>query len=445
MQSPFAHGEHGANKRHYWLHDLQGRAAWEADLAHLEFVRPRLTTKISANTKHIVCVSRFVPSTHAYFRGGMLPHLVAFWRLSRPIFLLGGIILYSLGAGIAHAQNSTIRSTSYVLGQVVVTSLQLMTHYLNEYWDVEADRLNESRTMFSGGSGILAAGLLRPETARTAATVCMVASVTATGLLAVLEDVNPLAWVLMLCMFLGGYFYSSPPLTLANSGMGELAASIVVAGLVPALGLAFSGGRFSLTFAFTIVPLVLLHFAMLLAFEFPDQLSDRTAGKQTLLVRIGRFHGALLHNCCLWAGIGLGVYGPLAAMPAQTVLGTAIVAPLAVWQMFAVAAVARGGVFRWDKSPLWPSPSLRLPRHHRPPCSGAFQLPKRQRAPTLCRRSMTHRILGILNIQPFSPDLPCLLRSWSVLIQFESCCLRPPFPKSPVNQAGVVNQRQREF
>ena len=27
-------------------------------------------------------------------------------------------------------------------GQLFVTGLQLMTYYLNEYWDVEADRLN---------------------------------------------------------------------------------------------------------------------------------------------------------------------------------------------------------------------------------------------------------------------------------------------------------------
>ena len=170
----------------------------------------------------------------------MLQALVAFWHLSRPVFLLGGIAVYALGAGIVHAQGCDVHSATYLLGQLFVTGLQLMTHYLNEYRDIEADRLNESRTMFSGGSGVLVAGLLSRGTVLTAAVVCLSVSVTAAALLIILDSANPLCLWLMLWIFLGAYFYSSPPLSLASSGVGELTASLVVAGLVPSLRLPYS-------------------------------------------------------------------------------------------------------------------------------------------------------------------------------------------------------------
>src|SRR5262249_40044203 len=51
----------------------------------------------------------------------------------------------------------------YVAGQIAVTSFQLMTHYANDYFDFESDRLNTTATSWSGGSRVLPAGeVLRP-------------------------------------------------------------------------------------------------------------------------------------------------------------------------------------------------------------------------------------------------------------------------------------------
>ena len=99
----------------------------------------------------------------------MASKIVAFLRLSRPLFLLGGVLLYALGALIARYQGAALDWGVYGSGQLAVTALQLMTHYLNEYWDVEADRLNHNRTPFSGGSGVLVRGELTRKTAFTAA------------------------------------------------------------------------------------------------------------------------------------------------------------------------------------------------------------------------------------------------------------------------------------
>ena len=269
----------------------------------------------------------------------MLQDLVAFWRLSRPVFLLGGVVLYALGAGIAHAQGASSPLTVYVLGQLCVTSLQLMTHYLNEYWDVETDRLNQSRTAFSGGSGVLASGELSAPTALTAAASCLACSAIFAIGLAVQGRMTVVTCSLILGMLVGAYFYSSPPLRLASTGIGEVLASFVVAAVVPWLGLVVAGGRPSAAFFSAVGPLVFIQFAMLLAFEFPDERSDRQAGKRTLLVRIGSYHGVLVHNMGLFVGVLLIVVGSCTAMPSQTAFIAIATTPVAVGQMVAVAVV----------------------------------------------------------------------------------------------------------
>jgi len=50
------------------------------------------------------------------------------------------------------------RTTASAVGQVGVSAIQLMTHFVNEYYDAPRDALVAIRTLFSGGSGVL-----RPE------------------------------------------------------------------------------------------------------------------------------------------------------------------------------------------------------------------------------------------------------------------------------------------
>jgi len=49
--------------------------------------------------------------------------------------------MYALGALVARYEGFAIGLPVYVLGQIAVTSTQLMGHYLNEYWDVEYGRI----------------------------------------------------------------------------------------------------------------------------------------------------------------------------------------------------------------------------------------------------------------------------------------------------------------
>jgi 1,4-dihydroxy-2-naphthoate polyprenyltransferase len=163
-----------------------------------------------------------------------------FVRLTRPIFLLGGAILYGLGVAVAGHFGWHLNPWLYLLGQVMVTSIQLTAQYANEYFDLEGDRLNvDHRTWFTGGSGVLPAGLISVTAARRAIYTSAV-----TGLLAVvLVTVQaPLAGILGLLSMFVAWYYSSPPLSLMGSGWGEFSASLVVAIFVPLTGFALQAG-----------------------------------------------------------------------------------------------------------------------------------------------------------------------------------------------------------
>jgi 1,4-dihydroxy-2-naphthoate octaprenyltransferase len=282
----------------------------------------------------------------------VLTKIIAFVRLSRPHFLLGGLLLYALGALVARYQGYPLDPGAYVVGQLFVSAVQLMTHYLNEYWDVETDRLNQSRTPFSGGSGLLANGVIARETVFTAAVACLAVASGAAIWLALEFRVGPAAWAVMALIFLGAYTYSSPPLTLMSSGFGELTASITVAGLVPALGHILQAGQPNFQVVLATAPLVVYHFAMLMAFEFPDFLSDEAAGKTTLLVRLGRRRGAAVHNAALLLAMGLAVAATFVGLPAQVALAVVVSAPLTLLQIVNVRRMQRGDPVNFSRLTL---------------------------------------------------------------------------------------------
>ena len=253
--------------------------------------------------------------------------IAAFVRLGRPLFLGGGFILYGLGAAIAHAAGHAIEWPRYALGQGAVTSLQLMTHYANDYFDLEADRANQTPTKWSGGSRVLPGGELPPKVALHAALVLAAIG----GVLALVLGGAALATLAVI--FVLAWSYSAPPLRLCATGLGELDTAIVVTVLVPYLGFSLQGGRDLGLLALTVVPPALLQLAMLLAIEFPDAAGDAVTGKRTLVVRLGapaaaRLYVAITALAFAWAPLAHAL-----GLPSVVSFAMVIPAPVALWRI----------------------------------------------------------------------------------------------------------------
>ena len=94
--------------------------------------------------------------------------LRAFLRLGRPHFLVGGLLLFALGSLLAAESGAGLDWQRYLCGQGVITAAQWMTHYSNDYFDLDADRANSTPTRWSGGSRVLVSGLIAPRAALAA-------------------------------------------------------------------------------------------------------------------------------------------------------------------------------------------------------------------------------------------------------------------------------------
>ncbi|MEW5872511.1 MAG: prenyltransferase [Chloroflexota bacterium] len=270
-----------------------------------------------------------------------------FVRLSRPLFLVGVMMLYALGVGIARYLGNNIDWNTYFLGQVWVTLLQLSTHYFNEYYNSPADQENPNRTYLTGGSGALGPGKLPRQVAMTAALISL--ALLAWMTVMVIANLRPglLAYLIMGLAFLGAFFYSVPPVRLEASGYGELTTTVLVAFLVPAFGFVLQTGNLHRLLAMCAFPLAALHLAMLLAFELPDYGVDAKHDKCTLMVRMGWQNGMLLHNILVLSAFLLLALAASLGLPGFVAWPSLLLLPLGLLQIYQMRGIAAGGKPRW--------------------------------------------------------------------------------------------------
>ena len=270
-----------------------------------------------------------------------------FLRMSRPLFLLGAVIVNALGVGIADYLGVPIDWGLYLLGQAFVTTLQLSAQYLNEYFDSPADAVNPNRTPFSGGSGAVGPGKLSRNTVLLAAVTMLTIVASLTVLLINRAPATPLLIVVLVLGFLGAFFYSVPPVRLVTSGYGELTTSFLVAFLVPGFAFLLQTGSFHRLLLVSALPLTALHLAMMLVFEFPDYATDLKFEKETLLVRIGWERGMVMNNLLILTAFLILGLAAILSVPAGIVLPSFLLLPFGLLQIWQMRVIAAGGKPNW--------------------------------------------------------------------------------------------------
>jgi 1,4-dihydroxy-2-naphthoate octaprenyltransferase len=261
-------------------------------------------------------------------------------RLGRPIFLLGGFALYGLGALVATRLGQAFDASRFALGQLAITSIQLMTHYSNDYFDYEADRANHTPTRWSGGSRVLANGELPRVVALWAALlVGLVAPLSVLGLVARFGVGRSALTVVVLfvCIQALAWSHAGPPLRLHGRGFGEISTAVVVPLLTPLAGFAAQTGSIARFPFFFTAPLCLLQIVMLVVIEFSDQAGDRAVGKLSAVVVLGAERAASLAALLVVAAFGLAMLsGRFGADPSLALAWLGLV-PLGALLLFRLA------------------------------------------------------------------------------------------------------------
>jgi 1,4-dihydroxy-2-naphthoate octaprenyltransferase len=287
-----------------------------------------------------------------------LLHISYYIRLGRPLFLTGGFLFHGLGIAIALYQGEGLNLGAWLWGQVGITAVQLMTHYSNDYFDLTADKANQTPTRWSGGSRILVEGLVSPKAALVTAVIMGIVALAAAFILTFLIQSGPLTIPLYLLALTLAWSYSSPPLQLNMRGRGELTGAVLIPGLTTLVGYYLqveqpSNGPLSLLPFLAIFPLSCLQMAMLLVINFPDAQGDAAAGKRTLVHVLGektavRLYLTLLTLTYLSLPI-LIVFG----LPTAAALALLALSPIAAWQGWRMARRAWADPAQWNSLGLW--------------------------------------------------------------------------------------------
>ena len=158
----------------------------------------------------------------------------------------------------------------------------------NDYFDDKTgnDRINQYRSFFSGGTGLIQAGVVPARQVLAAAATCYVAAAAIGLYLAYLRG-----WPVLVLMAAGGligFFYTAGPAALAYRGLGECFLGLAFGPLLVAGAYYVQAQAFPARMWVASVPIGLLVTAILYINQYPDYEADRAVGKNNAVVRLGR-------------------------------------------------------------------------------------------------------------------------------------------------------------
>ncbi|NDJ75584.1 MAG: prenyltransferase [Chloroflexi bacterium] len=250
--------------------------------------------------------------------------------MARPLIMLSVVHVYVAGTLIARAYGHPLNVAAFVCGLIVLLLVALSIHYTNEYADYETDAITQ-RTLFSGGSGILPAGIVPRSVALWAAWITLgmgsVLVVVAIALGALSAAVLPVlaigAW--------GGWMYSLPPLKLAWRGWGELDNALLGGIVLSLYGYVVQSDQFDWRVVLGCLPFTGLAFLNLLATTWVDRRADAQVGKRTLATRWSPTRLRRLYTVVALLSFGLLVLLHDHVLPPEVIAASLLALPFVAW------------------------------------------------------------------------------------------------------------------
>ena len=216
--------------------------------------------------------------------------MISVWlRVIRIRFLLASVIAVSVGLAINWRQNSTVDPFAAILTFAGVISLHASVDLLNDYWDYKRgiDTITK-RTKMSGGTGVLPEGLLKPSSVYRAGIGFLILG-SVIGFYFVLTDGIIIAAILGFAI-LSIYFYSTK---IVDSGLAEF--FVAVKGTMIVLGTYFiQSNQITLESISGGIVMGVLSSLVLFIASFPDHDADKSKGRKTLVIAVGKKNATYL-------------------------------------------------------------------------------------------------------------------------------------------------------
>ena len=209
--------------------------------------------------------------------------LSVWFRVIRVRFLLASVIAVSVGLSLNWWQNSSIDWFDAVLTFAGVLALHASVDLLNDFWDFKRGiDTKTTRTKMSGGTGVLPEGLLKPTSVYRAGIAFLIIGSIIGGYFVFADGI--LIAIILGFAILSIYFYSTK---IVDSGLGEF--FVAIKGSMIVLGTFFiQSGQISLESILAGIAVGSLSALVLFIASFPDYDADKSKGKKTLVIAVGK-------------------------------------------------------------------------------------------------------------------------------------------------------------
>jgi len=228
----------------------------------------------------------------AYLLYFTLPMKLKVWFFeTRPQFLILSVVLAFLGTAMAW-YDGAFHIGHAMLAFIGLLLCHISVDVLNDYYDyISGVDLKTQRTPFSGGSGFLPAGALKPRQVFWFGIICFLLAVPI-GVYFVLVS----GWLLLPLLIIGAICVLLYTQSLTKVGWPEWAPGVGL-GALPILGMYFvQTGTYTIPAIVASVPSAILVHNLLFLNEFPDAEADKTADRKTLPITMGKKKASVLYS-----------------------------------------------------------------------------------------------------------------------------------------------------
>ncbi len=219
-----------------------------------------------------------------YIKKIQLSKMISVWlRVIRVRFLLASIIAVSVGLALHWSQNGPIGHLDLILTFAGVMALHASVDLLNDYWDFKRGIDTETtRTKMSGGTGVLPEGLLKPSSVYRAGVAFLIIGSLIGSYFVMTHGI--LIAIILGFAILSIYFYSTK---IVDSGLGEF--FVAVKGSMIVIGTFFiQSGEVNIESILAGIVVGTLSSLVLFIASFPDHDADKSKGRKTLVIVVGK-------------------------------------------------------------------------------------------------------------------------------------------------------------
>lgn len=216
--------------------------------------------------------------------------MLSVWlRVIRVRFLLASVIAVSVGLALTWQQNSSIDLLDAILIFAGVMALHASVDLLNDFWDFKRGiDTKTKRTKMSGGTGVLPEGLLKPSSVYRAGIVFLIIGSVIGSYFVITHGI--IIGIILGFAILSIYFYSTK---IVDSGLGEF--FVAVKGSMIVIGTFFiQSGEITIESILGGIVVGVLSSLVLFIASFPDHDADKSKGRKSLVIAVGKEKAAKL-------------------------------------------------------------------------------------------------------------------------------------------------------